>query len=445
MGAGSTINTNLAAGTDAVVICTPDNAGRLIGKRIPAERWETVRAGGLPMPDFHLITGIENVPLEGMTVTGRRRGFPNGLLVPVTDTLCQPAWEPGSALVLCDVADASGRPVGQAPRAILRHQLARLAETGLTATFASELEFYLFKTPYQRARASGYRELVPSYHVHADNDVLVAGYDNDFVTSVRRAMDSVGVGIDQWQGEGGPGQHEINLRYAEPLAMADRHVLYKHGVKALAHASDLSVTFMAKPFTAEAGSGCHVHFSLYDADGLPALGTRDLSPLGRSFLAGLLAHGPELTLLHAPYANSYRRLQPESFAPVNATWGWDNRTCMVRVVRGDESCRFEFKVPGADVNPYFCYAAIIAAGLAGVEHGLEPPDAVSGDAWAEAGAARLPADLTEAVAAFASSKLAERAFTPAIHQHLLGLAGHELGASRREVTDWEVKRGFENA
>jgi glutamine synthetase len=347
--------------------------------------------------------------------------------------------------VLCDVADATGRPVGHAPRAILRRQLARLAETGLTATFASELEFYLFKTPYQQARASGYRELVPSYHVHADNDVLVAGYDNHFVTAVRRAMDSVGIAIEQWQGEGGPGQHEINLRHTEPLSMADRHVLYKHGVKALAHACDLSVTFMAKPFTAQAGSGCHVHFSLYDTDRRPALGTDNLSALGRSFLAGLLAYGPELTLLHAPYSNSYRRLQPESFAPVNATWGWDNRTCMVRVIRRDAACRFEFKVPGADVNPYVCYAAIIAAGLAGVEHGLEPPDPVPGDAWAETGAPRLPADLTEAVAAFASSKLAERAFTPETHQHLLGLAEHELRASRRQVTDWEVQRGFENA
>ena len=435
----------LPEGTNAVVVCAPDNAGRLIGKRIPAERWETVRVQGLPMPDFHLITGIENVPLDGLAVTGRHRGFPNGLLLPIQDTMCTPAWEPASALVLCEVADASGRPVWHAPRAILRRQLGRLADAGLTATFASELEFYLFKTPYQQARASGYSDLVPSYHLHADNDVLVAGYDAEFVTTVRHAMDSVGVVIDQWQGEGAPGQHEINLRYAEPLLMADRHVLYKHGVKALAQSSALAVTFMAKPFTDQAGSSCHVHLSLYDAEQRPALGTDDLLPVGRSFLAGLLAHGPELTLLHAPYANSYRRLQPESFAPVNATWGWDNRTCMVRVIRRDAACRFEFKVPGADANPYLSYAAIIAAGLAGVEQGLEPPDPVPGDAWAESAAPRLPADLTEAVVAFAGSKLAERAFTPAVHQHLLDLAQHELRATRRHVTDWEVKRGFENA
>jgi glutamine synthetase len=315
----------------------------------------------------------------------------------------------------------------------------------LTATFASELEFYLFRTPYGQAWASGYRQLEPSYHLHADNDILIAGYDREFVASVRQAMASIGIQIDQWQGEGGPGQHEINLRYSEPLQMADRHVLYKHGVKAVAQSCGLSVTFMAKPFTDEAGSSCHVHLCLYDSEGKPAFGVHDLSTLGRGFLAGLLAYGPELTLLQAPYANSYHRLQPGSFAPVNATWGWDNRSCMVRVVGQGRACRFEFKVPGADANPYFSFAAIIAAGLAGVEQNLDPPEPVAGDAWARSGHRLLPADMTEAVSAFAASQLAKRVFTPAIHEHLLGLAENELRTSRRYVADWEVQRGFENA
>ena len=436
---------DVPAGIEAIAVCTPDNAGRLIGKMIPAERWGSVLADGLPMPDFHLISGIENAPIDGLAVTGPQRGFPNGLLRPRPETMCRLAWEPGSALVICDVADAGGVLVGHAPRSILSRQVARLQQKGLTATFASELEFYLLRTSYKRAWASGYRDLEPSYHRHGDNDILIAGYDREFVASVRQAMNTVGVPIDQWQGEGGPGQHEINLRYADPAQMADRHVLYKHGVKALAQAQGLSATFMAKPFSDQAGSGCHVHLCMYDTDGRPVFGTSDLSETGRSFLAGLLGYGPELTLLHAPYANSYRRLQQGSFAPVNATWGWDNRTCMVRVVGRGTACRFEFKVPGADVNPYFSFAAIIAAGLAGVERGLEPPGPVAGDAWAETEAARLPADLTEAVIAFAGSKLAEQAFSSAIHQHLLGLAEEELRVTRREVSDWEVRRGFENA
>lgn len=435
---------NLLAGADAVAVCVPDNAGRLIGKRIPAGRWPSVLAEGLPMPNFHLITGIENQALDGLEVTGLHRGFPNGVLRPCPETLCRPEWEPGSAFVLCDVEDAGGRTVEQAPRSILKHQIARLDDLGLTATFASEIEFYLFRTTYQEAQAGGYQALAPSYHLHGDNDILVAGYDQEFVRTILHAMGSIGIEIDQWQGEGGPGQHEINLHYTGPLQMADHHVFYKHGVKALAQARGLSATLMAKPFTGQAGSSCHVHLCLYRDDG-PALGVDDLSDLGRSFLAGLLAHSPELTLLHAPYANSYRRLQPGSFAPTNSTWGWDNRTCMVRVVGRGQSVRFEFKVPGADVNPYFSFAAIIAAGLAGVDQKLEPPDPVPDNAYADSAAPRLPADLTEAVASFAQSELARQAFSPPVHAHLRALGEQELAATRWQVTDWELRRGFENA
>ena len=194
-------------------------------------------ADGLPMPDFHLITGIENVPLDGLARDRRSTAaFPTACSGRARRRCACPPGSPASALVISDVADASGRLVEHAPRSILKRQVARLQEAGLTATFASELEFYLFRTPYQQAWASGYRDLEPSYHLHADNDILIAGYDHEFVGSVRQAMDAIGVTIDQWQGEGGPGQHEINLRYADPLQMADRHVLYKHGVKAIAQA-----------------------------------------------------------------------------------------------------------------------------------------------------------------------------------------------------------------
>ncbi len=435
----------LLAGADTIAVCTPDNAGRLIGKRIPVSRWPSVLADGLPMPNFHLVTGIENIPLDGMPVTGPHRGFPNGILRPCPQTLCRPPWEPGTALVLCDVADTAGEVVEEAPRSILKRQLAQLDGAGLTATFASELEFYLFRTSYRDAWASGYQLLEPSYHLHADNDILIAGYDQEFIGSVRRAMDSIGIEIDQWQGEGGPGQHEINLHSTDPLQMADRHVIYKHGVKAMAKAQGLSATFMAKPSTEQAGSGGHVHLCLYGRDGQPALGVEELSSTGRSFLAGLLTHTAELTLLHAPYANSYRRLQPGNFAPVNTTWGWDNRTCMVRVVGKGHACRFEFKTPGADMNPYLSFAAILAAGLAGVTAQLDPPGPVSGNASNYSAASPLPADLTEAVAGFANSELARHAFSAPIHHHLLSLASKELNATRRHVTDWETRRGFENA
>jgi glutamine synthetase len=397
------------------------------------------------MPNFHLVTGIENVPQEGFEVTGTHLGYPNGFLRPSAGTLCAVPWEPGTAIVISDVQDASHGPVQQAPRAVLQRQIARLERAGFSATFASELEFYLFGESFAQARQRGARCPRPSYHAHADNDLLIAGYDEDFVREVRAALAAMGIPLDATQGEGGPGQHEINLRYAGPLTMADRHVYYKHAVKAIAHRRGQAVTFMAKISADSAGSGGHVHLCLYDRAGQPAFGITDLSPFGRSFLAGLLACTPELAVMHAPYANSYRRLQPGSFAPANATWGWDNRSCLVRVVGRGHACRFEFRAPGADVNPYHSFAAIIAAGLAGVRRGLDPPPPVPGDAYAQAGAARLPGDLTEALAAFSASNVAARAFGPAVHRHLTALGERERDAARLAVTDWELGRGLENA
>jgi glutamine synthetase len=435
----------LPPGTEAVSVCAPDNVGRLIGKRVPAERWPAIAELGLPMPNYHLVTGIENRPSEGFEVTGAHTGYPNGLLRPRLETLRAVPWEPGAAIVIADVQDASGHLVEQAPRTILQRQTERLENAGLTATFASELEFYLFRTSFAEARARRGRAPDPSYHLHADNDILIAGYDEEFVRDVRHAMAAMEIPVDATQGEGGEGQHEINLRHTDPLRMADRHAYYKHGVKAIAHRRGQAVTFMAKMSADAPGSSCHVHLCLYRPERDPAFGVDDLSPLGRAFLAGLLVYTPELTLLHAPYANSYRRLRPGSFAPSNATWGWDNRSCMVRLVGRGDACRFEFRVPGADANPYHSFAAIIAAGLAGVERGLEPPRPVYGDAYAEASAQALPTDITEAVAAFSASDVAKGAFGPAVHAHLATLGIREREAGLAAVTDWELDRGLEKA
>jgi glutamine synthetase len=436
---------DLPEGVEVVAVCTPDNVGRLIGKRIPVDRWPSVRARGLAMPNYHLITGIENRPIKGLAVTGPHTGFPNGILAPAADTLCSPPWEPRSALVLSDVLTSQGTPVDEAPRSVLRHQIERLEERGLVATVASELEFYLFRTSYSDAHASAYQNLTPSYHLHADNDVLIAGYDEAFIGEVRRSISAIGIDIFASQGEGSEGQHEINLCATGALEMADRHAIYKHGAKALAQKRGYSATFMAKPATDVAGSSGHVHISLRHLDGRAALGEEALSAIGEAFLAGLVTFSPELILLHAPYANSYKRLQPGGFAPVNASWGWDNRTCMVRVLRRGETLRFEFRLPGADMNPYFSIAAIIAAGIEGIDQGLRVPEPVDGNAYERDTDIGLPRDLTEAVASLRNSEFAEGALTTRVYSHLVLLGERELEASRRSVTDWERARGFENA
>jgi glutamine synthetase len=433
-------------GLDLVAVCVPDNSGRLIGKRLPTSAWSNIQKAGLSMPNYHLVTGIENRPLNGLAVTGLHTGFPNGTLRPVIETFCSPSWEPGTGLVLCDVFAADGTPVLEAPRSVLKAQVERLRALGLHARMASELEFYLFRDSFMEVQAAGYTAAPVAYHQHADNDILLAGLESPMMKSIISAMDALGIELEAWQGEGGLGQHEINFKPAEPLTMADRHVIYKHGTKAIAHQRGRAITFMAKPWTDRAGSSCHVHLSVSDEAGDSVLVGPDgqMTPRGKGFLAGLLRYSPELAVLHSPYANSYRRLQPGSWAPCNATWGFDNRTVMVRVLGREKSFRFEYRLPGADANPYHSFAAIIAAGLRGMEEGLELPAPTTGDAYA-GGAGSLPGDLTEAVEKFEQSKIAREAFGPQVRDHLASLARLELSATRRAVTDWEVQRGFENA
>jgi glutamine synthetase len=398
----------------------------------------------MPMPDFHLITAIDNLPVMGMGVTGVHTGFQNGLLMPDTSTLTPMSWEPGAVLVLCDTHDSNGSPVIEAPRTILRSQLNRLKERGLEASMSSELEFYLYKNNYGEVQEHGYRGLEPSYHRHADNDVLIAGYDEDFLSTLRVTLTSMGLPVWATQGEGGPGQHEVNLSHTVPLRSADWHVLYKHAVKAVAHQMDRSVTFMAKP-SHEAGSGCHIHLSL-SRNGQNALREEngELTATGRMFLAGLLNYTRDFSALHAPYANSYRRLQPDSLVPLNATWGFDNRTCLVRVLGQGEDFRFEFRLPGADANPYLVVAALVAAGLAGLDNEDNLPAPVSGNAG-EADAPALPRDLTESIQSFSQSMVAQEALGASVHAHLLGMVVNERNLTRGAVTDWDLQRGFENA
>ncbi len=432
---------------DTVALAVPDATGRLIGKRLSAETWRRVRESGeFSMPDFHLITGLENEPIEGMRATGAQNGFPNGVLRPDMSSWRPLPWDAGTGLVICDAHAADGAPSEVAPRWILRRQVEALAAQGLQAGIASELEFYVLRSSYEAVAASRYRRLRGGYHRHGDNDLLVDGVVEPLLGDVRRLMPKADVPIELSQGEGGVGQFEVTLRYAEPLAMADRHVIYKHGVKALAQRHGCAATFIAKLSDDQPGSSCHIHLSLRDAGDACALGgERDgLSPFGRSFVAGVLAYAPELCLLFAPYANSYRRLQPGSWAPANATWGVDNRTCLVRVCGEDGSRRIEFRLPGADANPYLAYAGLIAAGLRGVADGLEPPPPVTGDAYAQ-DVALLPRDIADAVERFTHSTMAVDAFGAAVHQHVAGLGAHERDVTRREVTDRDLVRGFEVA
>lgn len=431
---------------DTVALAVPDLAGRLIGKRLTLTAWQAVvEEGAFTMPDFHLVTDGDNQPVPGLAVTGLHTGFRNGVLRPDMSTMRPLPWDERTAIVVCDAWHADGSPAEMAPRWILRRQLERLAARGLSAECATELEFYAYRTSYEAASRTGYRRLRPAYHRAGDNDLLVDAHVEGLLGDLRRLMPLARIPVELSQGEGGRGQFEVSLRHADALEAADRHCVYKLGVKTLAERRGLAATFMAKVADEEPGSSCHIHLSLADADGCAVTATGgELTALGRSFIAGLLAHAPDLALLYAPNTNSYKRLQPNTWAPANLTWGVDNRTALVRVCGTTKHRRFEFRAPGADANPYLALAAVIAAGLAGIETEMEPPPPSTGDAY-QASAPAIPRDLTEAVELFASSAVAREALGVEVHEHLHGHGRHLLEQSRREVSDRERQRWFEVA
>lgn len=441
------------ADLETVSVCVPDHYGRLAGKRIAADRLDAIARTGLDMPDFHLITGPHVQPVPGLDATGEHTGFPNDVLWPDMHTFRVLPWDPASGIVLAEARRRDGTIVPETPRAILQRQVERLARHGLSAWVASELEFYVYENSYPEAFQKGYRGLNPLYHRIGDNDVLVTEFLDPYLRPLRHAMAELGLQVETTQGEGGVGQAELNFPPREPLATADGHTLFKYAAKVIAYRDSRAVTFMAMPDQEQAASGCHLHISLRDQNGNPCTaetGTR-LSERARQFLAGMLTFSPELTLMHAPVMNSYRRLQPGGFAPASPTWGYDNRMTMVRVVGNGRSLRMEFRLPGADANPYLSIAATLAAGIAGLEDSdIELPAETHGvtkqnTGGTAAGAFAFPLDLTEAIQRFDESKLASHAFGEGIRAHIAGMARHELTLARQAVTDWELQHGFEPA
>jgi len=438
---------------DTVVTALPDLYGRLIGKRIHGRFFlDEVASHGMHACDYVLACDMEMDPTPGYAFTSWKTGYGDLHAVPDLRTLRRAAWLERTALVLCDALhEKSGRPIEIAPRTILARQLERAAERGLFPQMGSELEFFLFRDDYRAAREKGWRDLEQSQHYIEDYHVLSGSFAEPVIGAMRRLVDASGIPVEFSKGEWGPGQHEINLRYAPALEMADRHVIYKLAAKEIAAGAGASVTFMAKWHEDLAGSSLHIHTSLGDVQGTPLFpgesrlegAPAQVSETFRWFLGGLLAHARELTLWLAPTPNSYKRFRPGTFAPTGVAWSYDNRTAGFRVVGRGPSLRIECRVPGADANPYLVYAALLAAGLAGVERRIEPGPAFEGDAYAAGDLPRMPRRLAEAIEAFERSELAREAFGETVVGHYLHFARTEQEACEARVTDVERQRYFE--
>jgi len=438
---------------ETVITALPDPYGRLVGKRITGHFFrDHIVDDGMHMCDYLLACDMEMDPTPGYAYTSWDQGYGDLRAVPDLATLRQATWLDRSALVLCDALDdAAGGLVEVAPRSILKRQLERAAARDLHPMMASELEFFLFHDDYATANAKGYRDLTTSQSYIEDYHVLSGTFAEPVIGAIRREVDASGIPVEFSKGEWGPGQHEINLRYAPALEMADRHVVYKLAAKEIAAAAGCALTFMAKWHEDLAGSSMHVHMSLRDASGRAVFdGAEALAgtPVGasatfRHFLGGLLAHAREIAWFLAPNVNSYKRFRPGTFAPTGIAWSYDNRTAGFRVVGKGDSLRIECRIPGADANPYLAYAGLLAAGLDGIERGLDPGPAFEGDVYAAEGLAQVPRSLTEAIAVLTESRFARDAFGDAVIDHYLHFARSELLACEAPVSDVERRRYFE--
>lgn len=429
----------------SVILVFPDMQGRWMGKRFTARHFaESIAGHGTHACAYLLTVDMEMDPLPGFALTSWDKGYNDFAMVPDLATWRPLPWTPGSALVVCDVQDDEHRPVKVAPRQILKDQVLRAWEAGYTLKMASELEFYLFKEPYEAAQAKNWKGLAHAGAYIEDYHILQGARMEPVVGAIRNQMEKAGVPVECSKGEWGPGQHEINLVYSDPVEMADRHTVYKHGAKEIAMAQGHALTFMAKFDAGLAGSSCHIHTSLWDRKGLRnmfAAGKQESKEF-RWFLGGQMALARELAFFFAPTVNSYKRYQAATFAPTRVAWARDNRTCGFRVVGGGDSLRIENRLPGADVNPYLAFAASIAAGLWGIENKVEPPKEFRGDAY-KSDVTAVPKSLGEAIGLLEKSKMAGEAFGEEVFAHYLHAAKLELAAFDKAVTDWEKGRYFE--
>ena len=425
---------------DTVMITLTDMQGRPMGKRLTAQYFlDDVAEHGAEGCNYLLAVDVDMRTVEGYRMSSWNTGYGDFAMKPDLSTLRLIPWHDKTAMVQVDLQDHQGHPIAPSPRQILKRQLERLDEHGLICLAATELEFILFDTSYEEAHGSGYFDLMPANLYNVDYSILGTSRVEPLIGRIRREMGQAGLYCENSKGECNFGQHEINFRYKTALETADDHVVFKNGAKEIAAQMGMAITFMAK-YNQREGNSCHVHMSLRRKNNTPIF--KDKPAVFEQFLAGQLACLREFSLFYAPNINSYKRYAVGSFAPTSVAWGRDNRTCGFRVVGSGPGLRVENRVPGADVNPYLALAAMIAAGLHGIENKLELEPEFKGNAYASK-KPRVPSHMRLARELFAKSKVARAAFSEDVVAHYLNMADVEIEAFEAAVTDWERMRGFE--
>jgi glutamine synthetase len=439
-----TLKSEVDAGRiDTVLIGMVDMQGRLQGKRLTAAHFlDEVVEHDAEGCNYLLAVDVDMNTVEGYAMSSWEQGYGDFVFKPDLSTLRIVPWQEGTAFAMCDLVWEDGSPVVASPRQILRRQLERLSERGLEAWVGTELEFLVFMDTYEEAWRKGYRDLEPANYYNVDYSLLGTARIEPLLRRIRNSMAAAGLVVENAKGECNYGQHEINFKFDRALASADGHAIYKNGAKEIAAQEGCSISFMPK-FNELEGNSCHIHLSLRGEDGTPVFADdHGFSKTFENFIAGQLDCLRELTLFFAPNINSYKRFAVGSFAPTAVAWGKDNRTCSMRVVGHGPSLRVENRLPGGDVNPYLAIAAMIAAGLHGIDNELPLEDEIVGSAYFS-DKPRVPTNLREARELFADSETARTAFGEEVVEHYLNMARVEIEAFEAAVTDWERYRTFE--
>ncbi len=435
---------------ETVIVAFSDHYGRLMGKRYDGDFFlESVVDHGSHACDYLLTTDMEMEPVSGYRMANWELGYGDFHLIPDFNTLRIADWLDSTAIVLCNLMDEkSHSSIEEAPRNVLNNQLKKFSELGFMCNAATELEYYLFENDYRSLHESNFNNSIPAGWYLEDYHILQGTRTEEFTANARKHLKNSGVPVENSKGEWGLGQHELNVRYADALEMADRHIIYKQCLKELADRMGLSVTFMAKFHEDRAGSSCHTHISLFQNEKNVFIGEKSFGPVKASdifgwFLGGWIKYVPDVMVFYAPTVNSYKRFVDGSWAPTRLAWSRDNRTAGFRVVGNESSLRIECRIPGADCNPYLAIAASLASGMKGIRDEINPPDCFEGDVYAATHLDHVPRTLPIACDIFEKSDFAREAFGKAVVEHYSHFYRTEIEAYDKQVSDWERRRYFE--
>ncbi len=435
---------------DTVLVCIVDMQGRLMGKRFHAQSFIESGYKETHCCNYLLATDLEMETPDGYASTSWEAGYGDYIMQPDLSTLRYVPWLEGTAMILSDVLDHhTHESVPHAPRQILKKQIARLEKLGYSANMATELEFFLFKESLEELSESAFTKLTPVSAYNEDYHILQTTKEENVMRPIRNHLYQMGIPVEGTKGEAEAGQEELNIKYTEALSCADHHTIAKHAVKEIAWQNGQSATFLAKWDHNKIGSSSHVHQSLWK-DGQPVFVDKN-AKLGKSkimdhYMAGLISYATDYTYFMAPYVNSYKRFAKGSFAPTKIVWSVDNRTAAFRLCgESTKGIRVECRVPGSDINPYLAQAAMLAAGIKGIEDKLDLPEAFTGDVYASSDSESIPNNLYKAISTLENSTMLKEAFGEDVIKHYVRCAEVEIEEFEKIVTDWEVKRGFERA